>query len=71
MWERNSSSGHTVEWNPPDTDTAAEAMANVQGTGVSTATEAKSNATVSLGEDTATARAVQEEYFALKDANTS
>lgn len=70
MYKRQSNSGHTVEWNPEDTDLAAEAMANVTGTGVSTKAEAKSNAAVDLGEKGNVARDVREEYARLVEANT-
>lgn len=71
MYERTSNSGHAVEWNPEDSDLAAEALANVEGTGVATKTEAKANAKVDLGEASETARAVRDEYQRLVEANTA
>lgn len=71
MYERQSNSGHTVEWNPEDTDLAAEAMANVSGTGVDSKPEAKDNAAVNLREKGDVARSVREEYERLVEANTA
>ena len=65
MYERETNSGHRVEWGPDDLATAAEALANVAGTGVSTATEAEQAAPVNLGNDGELARQVREEYEAL------
>lgn len=69
MFEEQSNSGQTVEWNPEHTDLAAEALANVSGTGVSSKADAKAAAAVQLGTDHTTASDVLEEYEALKEAN--
>lgn len=71
MYERQSNSGDTVEWEPDNTDWAAEALANVSGTGVSSKADAKAQAAVSLGDDDVTARKVREEYASIEAANTA
>jgi len=62
MYNRETNSGHTVEWEPEDSGLAARALAEVPGTGVSTATEAADAARVDLGNDSETARQVREQY---------
>jgi hypothetical protein len=70
MYERQCNSGQIVEWNPEDSDLAAEAMANVEGTGVSRPTEAHENAPVSFESDEIPAKA-REEYSRLKEEQTA
>lgn len=65
MYTSESNSGHTVKWNPEDSQAAADALADVSGTGVSTATEAKNNSRVDLGTDHDVARQVRERYEEL------
>lgn len=57
-----SNTGQSVRWVPADADAAHQALADIDGTGVNTATEAKENAAVDLGRDMALVRAVLGEY---------
>lgn len=57
--------GGKVEWQPKNADSAAQALANVDGTGVATAAEAKDRAPVDVGDDFETAERVRKEYRRL------
>lgn len=65
MYERTSSTGQTVEWNPEHTDAAAQALADVSGTGVSTLSEAKDAAPIDLDGKPDVQQAVRDEYETL------
>jgi hypothetical protein len=72
MYERETNSGHTVKWNPEHSDLAAQAMADVAGSGVSTATEARQKAKVDFGEDAGgLAQQVTERYQELVNQQKS
>jgi hypothetical protein len=71
MYTRQSNAGQAVEWNPDDADLAAQALANVAGAPPESASEAKQNARVDLGEKRDVARKVREEFQRLKEAQTA
>lgn len=62
MYARKSNSGHEIEWDPEDEDAAAQAMVDIDGTGVSVVSEARSGRAADLGDDEAVARQVRERY---------
>lgn len=70
MYVRETKTGQKVEWEPDDPDLAAEALANVSGTGVATKSEAKANAAVDLREKGDVAQEVMDEYIRLVEAST-
>lgn len=65
MYHRTSHSGHQVTWEPDDLSAAAQALADVDGTGVSTAQEARDAAPLEFGEDRELANRVTERYVEI------
>lgn len=62
MYTRESNTGQTVVWEPEYTDHAAQALADITGTGVSSKSEAKNNAKVDLGNKLDVSRNVLDRY---------
>jgi len=53
MYVRDPTSGPSVRWDPSDQDAAAQALADVSGTGVTSKSEAEQNAPVDLSNEKA------------------
>ncbi|NEU57111.1 hypothetical protein [Halorussus sp. MSC15.2] len=70
MYKRKSNSGHEIEWEPEDDAIAAQALAEVEETGVVAKSQAEEDA-VDIGDDHELAQQVQERYQQLLEQKES
>lgn len=70
MYKRQSNSGHEIKWEPEHEDCAAQALAEVEGTGVVTKSQTKDDP-ADLGNDHELAQQVKERYQTLVEQKES